>query len=413
MYTDTYEEYVHPGRAIHGFCDFKDQEWSYALAHVPRDAVIAVRDYASDANSRCLESTASGSSQCTELTSSIPYSESPHGRPSQRTPNSPVIGASYSIPKAVFAIAQLSYAIVTLYQTRSDQIDTFGYCAFGLTVIPYALMSLVNLMGNIMTPEYHALYLVASDVMDEAIRRGARFDGVVGRLVPETDIASATAEVLLSEAYKGTGEGSTGNEEKHRLTISYCNEDGCTRFPASTVDYSSPSVSISKRRKYVREKIESTSKDLSPSIFIPSCSKFRRLGHYDYTIDVNRTQMTYQGTFSFTAVALSTGYRSTACFASAAIVMAIIGAMTKFNAESATNTQENMIWNWYILGALYGGFSLEDMMRVKAWSEPDWGKMRRDSWVMIVPCFLHAAPAIGGFVVVVEMLLQYGNCTPV
>jgi hypothetical protein len=413
MYTDTCEEYVHPGKLIHGFCDFKDQAWSYALAHVPRDAVIQVREDTGDLNPRCLESAATGLSQSTELTVSMLGSTSPYRRPIQQTPR-PAIGASYSIPKAVFAISQLTYAILTLYQTRRNQIDTFGFSAFGLTVFPYALMSLVNLIGNIATPDYHALYLVASDVMDEAIRRGARFDGVVGRLVPDTDVVSATAEVLSPNTHNGIGDGlSTRDEEKDGLTLSYCNNGRRIRFPASIVDYSSPSLPNYKRQKYMKEKIESTSKDLSPCIFVPSCSKFCRLSHHDHTVDVNRTQMTYQGAFSFTTIAQSTWYRSTACLFSAIIVLAVVGVMTKFKTGSAaTNSQENWIMNWYVLGAIYGGFSVEDGIRSRPWPEPDWEEpVKRDSWVMIIPCFLYGVPAIGGFVSVVQMLLQYGICT--
>jgi hypothetical protein len=35
------------------------------------------------------------------------------------------------------------------------QLDTFGYAAFGLTVVPYAL---VNLISNITTPDYPYIY---------------------------------------------------------------------------------------------------------------------------------------------------------------------------------------------------------------------------------------------------------------
>ena len=61
-----------------------------------------------------------------------------------------------------------------------DQIQRYGYAAFGLTVAPYLLMSIVNLLGTMLTPDYPCLYLVSSEVMDEAARReGARFEGMV------------------------------------------------------------------------------------------------------------------------------------------------------------------------------------------------------------------------------------------
>lgn len=76
---------------------------------------------------------------------------------------------------------QFTYATVTLVQTtRGAQIDTYGYAAFGLTLIPYAMMSLVNLISALTTPSYSTMFMVRNEVMDEA-----KFDGVVGRLCPE------------------------------------------------------------------------------------------------------------------------------------------------------------------------------------------------------------------------------------
>ncbi|KAF5016032.1 hypothetical protein F66182_12416 [Fusarium sp. NRRL 66182] len=43
-------------------------------------------------------------------------------------------------------------------------------------------MSFVNLLGNLVTPRYSTLYLVRSEMMDEASRRGGEFQGVVGNL---------------------------------------------------------------------------------------------------------------------------------------------------------------------------------------------------------------------------------------
>jgi hypothetical protein len=414
MYTDTCEEYVDPGKSIHGFCDFKDQAWSYALAHVPRDALIEVRGHPGELDPRCLKSASTGLSQFTKSTVSTCDSMSLYRAPLKQTPGLPVIGASYSIPKSVIAIAQIIYAVMTLYQSCGNQIDTFGYSAFGLTVIPYALMSLINLIGSLVTPDYHALHLVASDVMDEAIRRGACFDGVVGRLVPETEDALGTAEVLLVNTDERSHDSLSDRDEekKNGIIMSYCHKNSHDIFPASIVDYSSPSLSAFKRRKYMKKRIESISKDLSPSIFVPSCSKFCRLSSHDYAIDVNRTQMTCQGSFSFTRTAPSTLCRSAACFANATIVLAIIGAMTKFENGSATVAQSNWILHWYIFGAIYSGFSLDDFLRRRAWPEPDWGiSVKRNNWVLIIPCFIYGVPAIGGFVTVVQMLLQYGTCT--
>jgi hypothetical protein len=54
-------------------------------------------------------------------------------------------------------------------------------------MIPYGLMSLLNILCGILTPSYPAVYMVKSSVMEEAMRRGGVFDGIVGEIV-EKDI---------------------------------------------------------------------------------------------------------------------------------------------------------------------------------------------------------------------------------
>ena len=93
------------------------------------------------------------------------------------------ISYSYTFTKSAIAVAQLIYASVTLYRARGDQIDQYGYAAFGLTVTPYIIMSFLNLVGQIATADYPTLYVVRSDTLEEAARHGGHFDGMVGRLI--------------------------------------------------------------------------------------------------------------------------------------------------------------------------------------------------------------------------------------
>jgi len=96
------------------------------------------------------------------------------------------LSSDYSIVKILAAIAQLLFAVATLYRTRADQISRFGYAAFGLTVTQYALMSFINLLGNLLCPQYSTTYLVESGVMREAKDLpGAIFEGAVGSLVED------------------------------------------------------------------------------------------------------------------------------------------------------------------------------------------------------------------------------------
>lgn len=95
------------------------------------------------------------------------------------------LSSNLNISKALIAIFQLAYASVTLYRTKGDQIERYGYAAFGLTVIPYLIMSFVNLAGNVLTPNYPKKFLVHSKIMDEAKQYpGTIFEGVVGTVEP-------------------------------------------------------------------------------------------------------------------------------------------------------------------------------------------------------------------------------------
>ncbi|KAF8241871.1 hypothetical protein K440DRAFT_665110 [Wilcoxina mikolae CBS 423.85] len=64
----------------------------------------------------------------------------------------------------LFARLHLSFQIVFgakgLYDARGHQIERYGYAAYSFTVVPYLLMSLLNLIALLCEPQYPALYLV-------------------------------------------------------------------------------------------------------------------------------------------------------------------------------------------------------------------------------------------------------------
>ena len=103
------------------------------------------------------------------------------------------VSSSYSLAQGLVAVFQTLYASATLYRARGDQIERYGYAAFGLTVAPYLVMSIVNLVSTILTPNYPTTFMVESEIMREAARRdGARFDGVVGVLQNHKSVRKAT-----------------------------------------------------------------------------------------------------------------------------------------------------------------------------------------------------------------------------
>lgn len=76
------------------------------------------------------------------------------------------IAYNYSFLKILAAIAQILYACYQLYATSQLQIVKFGYAAYELTIIPYAIMSLINLLAALCQPEFPTMFLVRRDSTD-------------------------------------------------------------------------------------------------------------------------------------------------------------------------------------------------------------------------------------------------------
>ncbi len=86
----------------------------------------------------------------------------------------PRLSSINDLAKGLIAISQTLYASATLYRAKGDQIKQYGFAAFGLTVSPYLIMSIVNLISTLLTPDYPTAYLVRSDAMVEASKRQVR-----------------------------------------------------------------------------------------------------------------------------------------------------------------------------------------------------------------------------------------------
>jgi hypothetical protein len=112
------------------------------------------------------------------------------------------LSCSTGLLKCATAVVQLGFACFTLYRTRSNQIEQYEYAAFGLTVIPYAVMSLINLTANLLTPEYPTLFLVHSDHMDtmkqiKQLSGENIFAGTIGTVVPKNSDAGVYSAVQI------------------------------------------------------------------------------------------------------------------------------------------------------------------------------------------------------------------------
>lgn len=102
--------------------------------------------------------------------------------------SSVVIASSYGIVKSFTAALQILFSVFTLYSAYGSQVQTYGYAAFGFSVVPYTIMSFLNAIANMIEADYDTLFMVESEVMVEAFERtGEEFVGAVAAMIPAFD----------------------------------------------------------------------------------------------------------------------------------------------------------------------------------------------------------------------------------
>ena len=279
--------------------------------------------------------------------------------------STPKLSSSFNLVKGMAALLQLLYTSFTLYHTNGGQLKRYGFAAPGLTVLPYAVMSGLNLIANLVTPHYSTLYLVRSKVMEEAERRtGSRFHYVVGEVVDESG---------------------TDGDGWSEIAGSFKDDD--------KVLYVTPSAEKDKRI----EISDGSSGESSQKLYVPACPRFRRT---DKTRYMARRSKIPSSAYEMLLVAFIV-----------AAEICIMLALSHFSGQQSTFAQRVWIVTWLfsgyvfgIIGYLWGYMNLQKRPRL-----PSWVKVTIPLvYVPIIYCL--CAPAIGGFVVVSQMLKAYGIC---
>jgi hypothetical protein len=136
---------------------------------------------------------------------------------------------SQSWLKMALSIAQLMYSCISIYRSRGNQINYYGYAAFGLSVFPYAIMSAANFLCAAWVGQYPCVYALTSPAMHEATERGGSFIGAIpvqwsrNKSQPSTTPRSSTASEPSSammrpnpEAGKSTSSSGSGDSIEAR-----------------------------------------------------------------------------------------------------------------------------------------------------------------------------------------------------
>jgi hypothetical protein len=317
----------------------------------------------------------------------------------------------YSAVKILVALGQLLYAASTLYWSKGDQITQYGYAAFGLTVAPYAVMSVVNLLGNLITPQYPAVYLVRSSVMTEAeLYGGCSFDGVVGTL-EEGSTAELENEnehfrlpkLLKFEDSKRAGQLQVSFQELTTKSLEPSSKnDGSVASDRNAVQLTSQDE---RRTLLIREDRQSGQKARS-ILYIPSEPFLSGSGQAKSKIHIQSEEKGKEDDVWMSrrdSEEDNTNMTFLLSIPVIAIQIAIIGGLSRFQSGASTRAQRVWTMTWFSFGILIG--YLQFLTRESA---DEWRALCLTPevfWILLV-----SAPAIGGFVVVGQMLTAFGDC---
>ncbi|KAJ5620595.1 hypothetical protein N7510_004579 [Penicillium lagena] len=363
------------------------------------------------------------------------------------------LSSIYSFSTALVAIVQIMYASATLYRSRGDQVAKYGYAAFGFTVLPYLIMSFVNLLGNLFTPRYSTLYLVRTEMMDEAVQRGGYFEGTTARL-EGAQLQLKQGFVFEAELQEHEHQGGEerwefkvggvqvglNDNELERVKDAYDVADPASDTEAETAadivvqhDGMSPKESAEEKNK-VEETVEEKSKEAenagkeeaiddphkkNPLLVIPSCYNFKGATQSrGFLSSSNPTLFDRHDRIIFWMLQLLI----------AAVPFIVIGAMSRFKANHSTTAQRAWIMSWLSLGmtlvlnAFFSNYIVQ-LGLVAHKNHQRWRADRSGPWkhrfgwsvfglvvCVVLMCAL-ATPAIGGFTMVAKMLREDGSCT--
>lgn len=339
------------------------------------------------------------------------------------------ISCNYNLVGGLISLAQAVYASITLYQTKGDQITKYGYAAFGLTVAPFIMMSIINLIGNLLTPNYPALYLVDSSVMAEARKRdGCHIEGVVGKLkeAPGSDLNSEddkkvwiqslsfdqanSGDPLSVHFQSGLGSASNGfpAQETSLLVMEHKGEielSNQVREPVQAEEQERTHLVLQETTQILAPDLDGTHYVLH----IPACPQFSRIPapkkpKPQYTIK--------KTTVSQFEVRVSSNYpapggRTTffGIFLSL-IPIAIVGALSHFQPGSSTAAERAWTMAW-LSASIIGGALI-------SWTHSPTDHNTIENHIQGNALFAYlvvfTAPAIGGLVTVGKMIREYGSC---
>ena len=356
---------------LHGCCKLPP---GYFLMTVPTDATFIENGVAS------------GSPQDNVLKRTFFHvSEAVAGyvKPQQKT--STKIACSYNFLKSLVAVIQALFAIVTLYNSKGHQIDRFGYAAFGLTVVPYVVMSVINLCANLICPEYPAMYLVSNQVL-----RNLQHHYSPGSLNNTQD--QLTRQVITQKNMGVAGQRGLSNTQEDQSAEGQKQLDQAQR---ARDDHEDQKFEISGTVGTLSlESDQDTQLELSHQINSATYKDTTDLSQLEFD-----SRQFYSFYFAFVGIA--------------AVIIFIIFGLSRFHKGSSTAAQRVWTMMWLAFG-IFLELTIDPAGMLEDRAILNLGRMRASSsvwkivWSEVVYSLCWAAPAVGGLMVVGQMISSYG-----
>lgn len=232
-------------------------------------------------------------------------------------------------------------------------------------------MSIVNLISGILAPDYAAVYLLGSEILEEASRReGAHFEGMVGRLAA-ADPEPGNEE--CSDATFQTGDDGRIFVEINTRNSSLLHGQECVReVPRSGKVFMESEIQTSPATDLYQ----------LPELIVPSYSGHLRSHHL-------RRILTYPAS-------LLVGI----------LPIMIIGLISHYEKGQSTISQRVWTMTWLVFG-IVSGLSWAIYSELSGLAlELEW----ENRFSLVIIAVFNGTAAIGGFFVVGQMLTNYGNC---
>ena len=357
----------HQNVKIQGLCEMPA---GYALSYVPGDIKVYQRYHALVAENSSNET--------------------------KQSPSQTRIASAKDFPRILFSLTQTISGGYALFKAQGSQIERYGFAAFGLTVVPYIVISIINFVGALLTSEYETVFLVHSSIMDEMISRGGIVDGVVGTIDIPTENGHESPLSKGEKIIELQGESMKFNYHDDELYCRSFETRPSTGQIYAVLPYEPSKPKLKPKRKFrapnwcdvffralsPRKPVENSA---SPNITVPSHSSFTLLPRPRSQTGLNLLCMV------LSLITISAPY-------------IVISVLTGWKANESSSVQRNFTLSWLICGQVHG--------YVAANVEHLSGK--RNALKGLLFAFIcYGSYCVSGFYVVAQEMLQFGTCTAV